>query len=105
MAAAELCKAVNGAVVLTIGQLHDLPDYSMSLPTGTTPGKRWRRARWPWLHADNDEWLLGEFGQPYPVGHEYHGDIPIHWTPILVLGVARKWPAGVICRRRAVGAR
>jgi len=104
MAAAQLRYAVNGAVVMTVRELRELPEYSTSLPTGTTPGKRWRRARRPWLHADNDEWLLREFGQPYPEGHEYHGDIPIQWKPILVLGVARKWPAGVICRRRAMGA-
>lgn len=98
----DLHYAANGAALLTVSELHDLPEYSMSLPTGTTEGKRWRCARRWWRNADSDEWLLGEYGTPYPEGHEFHGDIPISWTPILVTNVARTWPAGVFCPLRPI---
>ena len=29
-------------MVVTLQELKDLPEYSASYPTGTTPGKRWR---------------------------------------------------------------
>jgi hypothetical protein len=84
--------AVNGAIQLTRRELHALDNYSCSLPTGTTAGKRWRRAVDYYRQDDNDAWYLGEYGQPFPTGHEHEGQIPISWTPILVVGVARKWP-------------
>lgn len=36
-----------------------LPDYSASLPTGTTPGKRWKRRRD--YYDETKGWVLGEY--------------------------------------------
>lgn len=86
---------------MTARELRSLLEYSTSLPSGTTAGKRWRRAVWPWRNKPNDEWRLGEYGVPFPEGHKYHGEIPIIWRQIIVTDVPRKWPAGVavLCRR------
>lgn len=36
-----------------------LPDYSCSLPTGTTIGKRWKRRRD--YHDETKGWVMGEY--------------------------------------------
>lgn len=47
---------------LTSFDFERLPEYSLTLPTGTIPGKRWRRD----LHWDGGPggplWVVGEFG-------------------------------------------
>ncbi len=45
--------------LLTKAELDALPEYSWSIPTGVTPGKRWKR-------DENDgrgskAWMLGEY--------------------------------------------
>lgn len=43
-----------GQTVITRKKLAELPEYSTSVPTGTTIGKRWRR--------DVDgQWMIGEY--------------------------------------------
>jgi len=34
---------VEGTIVLTQKEFNELPEYSCSLPTGTTIGKKWKR--------------------------------------------------------------
>ena len=83
-------------VFLSTAQLRVLPEYSTSLPTGTTPGKQWRRAVRPWQTSPSAEWLLGEYGEPYPEGHKHHGKIPIFWREIVVVDAPRMWPRHVL---------
>lgn len=74
-------------ICMTQQEFDDLPEYSATLPTGTTPGKRWKRKIYtgsrplptPPYHIFTEEWLIGEYGNF--VGKN---DIEIRWsTPIL----------------------
>lgn len=45
--------------VITLGELRALPEYSVTVPTGVTIGKRWRCATQPdRRHKENTEWLI-----------------------------------------------
>lgn len=79
-------------IFITTAQLLALPEYSMSLPTGTVAGKRWRRADRPQFNQPNDPWNMGEYGEPYPEGHQHHGSIPIIWRHIIVTDAVPCWP-------------
>ena len=67
-------------VMLTRREFDALPEYSCSLPTGTTVGKRWKR-RCPYrIQTDPpNEWYLGEYVESY-----LPGQIGIEWTKILL---------------------
>lgn len=66
------------AAYMTLGEFDRLPDYSHTVPTGTTPGKRWKR-RVPGRHGEPDRWLMGEFGAP-------DGEtVPIHWHDVYIV--------------------
>lgn len=40
-----------------------LPEYSATIPTGTTPGKRWKRHDGAYDPSVNDPfWIIGEYG-------------------------------------------
>lgn len=85
---------VNGHLPLTREALAAVPEYSTSLPTGTRPGKVWKRQDrrgWRWL----DSWTLGTYGEPYPEGYKHHGSIPINWFPIRVMGQPASFPREV----------
>lgn len=68
----------RGETVVTRDELRALPEYSCSLPTGTTVGKRWRRdvtfGR-PNRRKGEAEWLVGEY---YDVGSKE--EVGIKWT-------------------------
>lgn len=49
-----MAKITEDRATMNFAAFKDLPEYSTTLPTGTTVGKRWRR-----LHRD--EWFLGEY--------------------------------------------
>ena len=63
-------------IVLTTPEFEALPEYSCSLPTGQTIGKRWKRkCRDP----NGEVWMLGEYVEdPEP------GMIGIRWRRIKV---------------------
>lgn len=85
---------INGELPISRAAFEALPEYSTSLPTGTRPGKVWKRQSrvgWHWL----DEWTLGTYGEPYPEGHEHHGSIPISWFPIRRAGQPAAFPREV----------
>lgn len=84
----------NGAVGMSRAELSSLLEYSTTLPTGTTPGKMWKCRRPYWSNNDAD-WWRGAYGRPYPEGHEYHGQIPIIWQHIVILGAPAAWPTMV----------
>ncbi len=47
--------------VITLEELKALPEYSLTVPTGVTIGKRWRCATQPWntkYAHDTSEWLI-----------------------------------------------
>lgn len=65
-------------VVLTQAQFDALGEYSRTLPTGTTVGKRWkRRVRFP--DRDDDVWYMGEY-----VPCDIPGSVGIAWKRIRV---------------------
>lgn len=59
-----------------------LPDYSSSLPTGTTPGKRWKRRID--YYDESKGWMMGEyFVLPDPEAAEQF--MGIRWRNLLVV--------------------
>ncbi|MFV3077493.1 hypothetical protein [Niveispirillum fermenti] len=64
----------------------DLLEYSSSLPTGTTPGKRWRRLDGVFDHrCTRPRWIIGEYGAPSPDGKR----IAVNWyRPIICVRAA-----------------
>ncbi len=64
---------VHGEEVISLEDLMELAEYSCSIPTGTTIGKRWRRATR--YHAPAiTEWWIGtyvEHPEPHRVGIEW----------------------------------
>lgn len=75
--------------VMERADLDALPDYSMSIPTGTTIGKRWKRdnnvtrllnGALPDRERGLNDWWMGEY-QP----HEDPRYVNIMWLKILVV--------------------
>jgi hypothetical protein len=64
---------------MTYQEFLSLLDYSASVPTGTTEGKRWRR-RTPYMDGPGPHyWMMGEYGKP-------EGDrVPIIWRDIFIV--------------------
>ncbi len=63
------------SVILTAAELQALDEYSLSMPTGTIVGKRWKRKLWKVRggYRYEDGWLMGEYvagpdGRPDYVG-------------------------------------
>jgi hypothetical protein len=84
------------AVRLTRREFNDLPEYSWTLPTGTTIGKRWKRNAYDlckipinvwclrFVFPHPPLWILGEYVEPTP-------DMPpdcvgIEWSRIEIAG-------------------
>ena len=80
-------------IYLTQKEFDALPEYSISIPTGTTPGKLWKRHIFTFLidgaiysggHIPSghkpiqDDWWLGEYQQPV------NGQIEIKWRLIVI---------------------
>ncbi|MGD9915724.1 MAG: hypothetical protein AB7S80_16730 [Rhizobiaceae bacterium] len=74
-------------LTITRAEFSALPEYSATLPTGTTPGKRWRRH-----DGAHDEdflasggqpmWLIGEYGEVSADGKS----VALHWyVPLVVI--------------------
>lgn len=62
--------------VISRSELAALPEYSCSIPTGTTIGKRWRRNVQAYRpRVAEPEWMLGEF---VDIGSEE--EVGIRWT-------------------------
>lgn len=89
-------------VFMTEREFKDLSDYSLSLPTGTTAGRRWRTANWFPHSRVSDQWHMGEYGAPYPAGHKQAGKVPIIWRQIIVTGIPRAWPRDVLVPLRKI---
>lgn len=68
---------------LTKAEFDALDEYSATLPTGTTPGKRWKRHDGAFdPSCEKPFWLIGEFGDVTPDGKS----IRINWyVPVLKL--------------------
>lgn len=65
---------------LTQAELDALLEYSYSLPTGTTAGKRWKK-------RVGDEWKVGEYGDsfPDPRGGRFPARVSIKWYDVEVV--------------------
>lgn len=91
---------------LTPREFREMPDYSASFPTGTTPGKRWKR-----LDGAHDlnfrrtggkpVWMVGEYDPTAPTkveiaamkarGEKPPTSIKINWyRPVIVVRAATK---------------
>jgi hypothetical protein len=77
--------------LMTLREFEDLLDYSCSLPTGTTPGKRWKRSDVYAVYARGGvgplHWRMGEYGtdiQADPRGDRFGKTIDIIWRSILI---------------------
>lgn len=80
-------------VVLTEAQFKELPDYSMSLPTGTRIGKRWRSdlnaaLRYHARESVPEHWRMGEY---FDMGSKTN--VGIRWTKIAVVRGVPNAPA------------
>lgn len=66
-------------LVLSKREFEDLPEYSCSLPTGTTIGKRWKRDRNFGRRSDRvgPEWDVAEYAES-----EIPGMVDIHWYDV-----------------------
>lgn len=82
---------VDNPIRMTRRAFEALPEYTTTIPTGTTPGKRWRRN----VYWDGSEWWQGRYGKPFPPGHEHFGEIPIFWRRIIIQGAETRWPRDV----------
>ena len=67
-------------VRIWLDELNRLPEYSCSLPTGTYPGKQWRRC-----HFGTGEWYIGTYGEPTD-----KDTIPIYWHHVVLLQGPRR---------------
>lgn len=73
------------AAYMTHAEFLALPEYSATLPTGQTEGKRWRR------HLKDGRWFMGEYG-----GVDDQGRL-IYWheiyitTPSMREELAQSW--------------
>lgn len=79
-----------GEVRMTQAEVDALLEYSRSLPTGTTPGKRWKLQVYAKVNGKTvpDGWWLGEYGK-------VHGDqIDIQWSRISIAPAPAETPAG-----------
>jgi hypothetical protein len=66
-----------GAVYMTMHEFDVLPEYSCSLPTGATAGKRWKRGI-PYM-MPRRRWLMGEYGTVNSLDQ-----VPITWREIFI---------------------
>jgi len=68
------------AVILTLAEFDALPEYSLSAPTGTFVGKRWKRRLWDEERRRWGGWLMGEY-EPDPQGRADY--VQIRWREVL----------------------
>lgn len=75
---------------MTSAQLKELPEYSMTLPTGTTIGKKWRAHRVPGLAPINTpdcktifcgHWWQGQYARAIPP-HDPEKEVAILWGKV-----------------------
>jgi hypothetical protein len=66
-------------IMLSAREFESLLDYSRSLPTGQTVGKRWRREIYDTAPGSQATYVMGEY-----VESLVPGKIGIEWTPIIL---------------------
>ncbi len=67
---------------ITQKEFDGLDEYSCSVPTGTTLGKKWKCKRD--YHDASKGWFIGEYGKPFddPRGKRFCQKVPISWAII-----------------------
>jgi hypothetical protein len=87
--------------LMTEKELEALPEYSLSLPTGTTIGKRWKRQKYRstgipvndfgydkqgYFVMEKDGWLMGEYAEDNTPPDRLHpnGWVRIIWRNVIV---------------------
>lgn len=81
----DACRTVTedevGSVTLSLEVFLGLADYSASVPTGATIGKKWRR-REPYIKRKGEptKWYMGEYAEP--PAHEVPRSPIIRWYRI-----------------------
>jgi hypothetical protein len=67
-------------ILISWSEFDALPEYSCSIPTGTTVGKKWKRPVPYEIRTDPpNTWVLGEY-----VECSVPGEIGIEWTPLIL---------------------
>lgn len=68
--------------MISLADFLALPEYSMTLPTGTTIGKRWRARA-------GAGWQMGEYVEPAPdqrfCPHTKREMVAIRWRPLHII--------------------
>lgn len=78
----ERTEVESDTIRLTLAEFDALLDYSSSIPTGTTIGKRWKRRKV--YHDESRGWVVGEFVEhpdPDVVGIKWWHNIEITDRP------------------------
>lgn len=70
-------KQCCSVVWLTLEEFEALGEYSCSLPTGTTMGKKWKRCCPYGASNEKASWYMGQY-----VECSLPGQIGIHWSKI-----------------------
>lgn len=79
---------------MTMDEFEGLPEYSCTVPTGTTVGKRWRREEPYHRQALGPRtWYMGEYGEP---GEDRQ--VPITWRQIFIVPEAGTYERGTTRR-------
>lgn len=68
-------------LLITKKEFEALPEYSASIPTGTTPGKRWK------CSCNDGKWKIGEYGEIFGANSE---QIKINWYNPIIADVPRQ---------------
>ncbi len=68
---------------MTQFQIDQIDEYSMSIPTGTTLGKRWKRNLNVFIPKSSPHWVIGEYA-----AHDNPKLVAINWYRVSVVKMA-----------------
>ncbi len=83
MTASSVNRKSPAELVISREDLAELLEYSMSIPTGATIGKRWRKDVAIGKYGVEPEWMIGEYYE-LPPGERFDKwgkeQVGIHWS-------------------------
>jgi len=88
-------------IILSTEQLREYlkewGEYSCSVPTGTTVGKKWLRNQSAFTSAPRDNWYIGEYLDKIEIDSRGQEHIIIAWTKVIV------WDEDVVVCGKVMG--